>query len=63
MNEYEQLANAIILQAVKDYRQERKKKDSAKLIPLATFFRSKWFAELTKVDGRLLEQKLREECR
>lgn len=63
MNEYEQLANAIILQAVKDYRQERKKKDSAKLIPLATFFRSKWFAVLTKVDGRLLEQKLREECR
>ena len=63
MNEYEQIANAIILQAVKDYRQERKKKDSAKLIPLATFFRSKWFAVLTKVDGRLLEQKLREECR
>ncbi len=62
MNEYEQLANAIVLQAVKDYRQARKKKESAKLIPLVTFFRSKWFAVLTKVDGRLLEQRLREEC-
>ena len=63
MNGYEELANAIVLQAVNDYRLARKKKESAKQVALVQFFRSKWFAVLTKVDGRLLEQRLKEECR
>ena len=63
MNGYEELANAIVLQAVNDYRLARKKKESAKQVALVQFFRSKWFAMLTNIDGRLLEQKLKEECR
>ena len=62
MNGYEELANAIVLQAVNDYRLARKKKESAKQVALVQFFRSKWFAMLTNIDGRLLEQKLKEEC-
>ncbi len=61
MNGYEDLANAIVLQAVNDYRLARKKKESAKQVALVQFFRSKWFAVLTNIDGRLLEQKLKEE--
>ena len=61
MNGYEELANAIVLQAVNDYRLARKKKESAKQVALVQFFRSKWFAMLTNIDGRLLEQKLKEE--
>ena len=62
MNGYEELANAIVLQAVNDYRLARKKKESAKQVALVQFFRSKWFAVLTNIDGRLLEQKLKEKC-
>ena len=61
MKGYEELANAIVLQAVNDYRLARKKKESAKQVALVQFFRSKWFAVLTNIDGRLLEQKLKEE--
>ena len=61
MNGYEELANAIVLQAVNDYRLARKKKESAKQVALVQFFRSKWFAVLTNIDGRLLEQKRKEE--
>ena len=61
MNGYEELANAIVLQAVNDYRLARKKKESAKQVASVQFFRSKWFAVLTNIDGRLLEQKLKEE--
>ena len=61
MNGYEELANAIVLQAVNDYRLARKKKESAKQVALVQFFRSKWFAVLSNIDGRLLAQKLKEE--
>lgn len=66
---YESLANAIILQAVKDYRDARKKRKyhpknkEAKLIieDCERFFRSDWFAALTSVNGELLITKLQEE--
>ena len=66
---YESLANAIILQAVKDYRTARKKRKyhpknkEAKLIieDCERFFRSDWFAALTSVGGELLITKLQEE--
>lgn len=65
---YEALANAIILQAVKDYRvakrkqKYRPKNKDAKLIieDCERFFRSEWFAALTSVDGELLIKKLQE---
>ena len=66
---YEALANAVILQAVRDWRdacrinksypenfaEERKRKD------IERFFRSDWFSVLTNLDGRLLLRKLQEE--
>ena len=66
---YEDLANAIILQAVKDYRTARKKakyhpkNKEAKLMieDCERFFRSDWFAALTSVDGQMLLRKLKEE--
>ena len=61
MNGYEDLANAIVLQAVNNYRLARKKRESENQAVLVPFFRSKWFAMLTNIDGRLLEQKLKEE--
>ena len=66
---YESLANAIILQAVKDLRTARKKikhhsknKEAELMIEeLERFFRSDWFTALTTVDGEVLLRKLREE--
>ncbi len=66
---YEKLANAIILQAVKDYRAAKKKlkkqptKKDAEIMIKDTerFFRSDWFTALTNVDGEVILRKLREE--
>ena len=66
---YEKLANAIVLQAVKDYRNalKRLKKHPHNRIALYTkqeveqFFRSSWYASLTTVDPEILIQKLNEE--
>lgn len=66
---YEKLANAIIMQAVKDYRAAKKKlkkqptNKDAELMVLDTekFFRSDWFTAFTNVDGRVLLRKLQEE--
>ena len=66
---YENLANGIILQAVKDY---RKALESMKRSPsgfraqylkkdVERFFLSGWFVELTDVDGPALMNKLRKE--
>ena len=66
---YENLANAVIEQAVKDYRQARVKlaKDVEDVTALKIrreterFFRSAWFGQLTTLDGELLLEKLEEE--
>ncbi|ERT57149.1 hypothetical protein [Megasphaera vaginalis (ex Srinivasan et al. 2021)] len=66
---YENLACAIILQAVKDYRAARKKlkhnpkNKDAKLMAedLERFFRSDWYTSLTSFDGEMLLTKLKEE--
>lgn len=66
---WESLANAIILQAVKDYRKARKKhkkrpkNEDAKLMiaDCEAFFCSDWFAALTDIDGEALLRKLQEE--
>jgi hypothetical protein len=69
MNPYEKIANAIVLQAVKDWRHamvlihrhpnsiegQRLKHETEK------FFQSKWFDFLTSIDGNALLQKLNEE--
>lgn len=70
MEAYENLANAIILQAVKDYRRAlrllSKNPQSCSAAAAAKemerFFRSDWYATLTSVDGEMLIRKLREEA-
>ena len=58
MKPYENLANAIILQAVKDYRLTD---DERELQEIERFFRSGWFGVLSKVDPEYLIKKLRKE--
>ena len=60
MNPYENLANAIILQAVKDYRLAD---DEQQLQEIERFFRSGWFGVLSKVDPEFLIKELRKEKR
>lgn len=72
MNPYEELANAIVLQAVSDYRyatkrmrthpeetmiHRRRKKE------VERFIRSDWFGVLTSLDPAILLEKLKEEAR
>lgn len=66
---YEDLANAIVLQAVKDWRGAvRKLKKRPRYAPAKQrkeeceeFFRSAWFEALTDVDGSYILRKLRQE--
>lgn len=60
MDPYENLANAIILQAVKDYRLTD---DEQELQEVERFFRSGWFGVLSKVDPEYLIRQLRKEKR
>jgi hypothetical protein len=64
---YENLANAIILQAVSDYRAalrryRRHGRPDRELEDCERFFRSQWFGCLTGVDGEYLIRKIREEA-
>lgn len=58
MDPYENLANAIIIQAVKDYRLTD---DEQELQEIERFFRSGWFGVLSKVDPEYLIKQLRKE--
>lgn len=67
MDCYERLANAVIIQAVKDYRKayRKYKKGSghtaeSEIAALERFFRSEWFAGLTDVDGKALLSQIQE---
>ena len=68
---YERLANAIILNAVADYRAALKKvKRNSKskaaideVLQIEKFFRSPWYQQLTSVDGEFLISKLQDEIR
>lgn len=68
---WQKLANAIVEQAVKDYRtaQARVKANPMIATPaekelrqLERFFRSQWFEALTDVDGRLVLSRLKKEA-
>lgn len=66
---YENLANAIILQAVNDYREAQArlsftpndKQAAADKRAIERFFRSEWFSILTDLNGELLITKLKDE--
>lgn len=67
---YENLANAIVLQAVKDWRKavktlkKRPRYQAAKQMKdeCERFFLSDWFEELTSVDGSVILRKLKQEA-
>ena len=69
MRNYEELANAIIVQAVKDYQTARRKlkrnpcssKAKAEYRELEDFFHSKWFQVLTDVDPNYILDRQKEE--
>lgn len=66
---YENLANAIVMQAVKDYRmarhklRKRPKNADAKVMleGCERFFLSDWFENLTNVNGEIVLRKLQQE--
>lgn len=62
---YENIANAVILQACIDYKRGYgnflRDGDTSKLKELEKFFRSDWYRELTDLDGEYLMQRLRED--
>jgi len=66
---WENLANAIILQAVTDWREAIKNikeypleiKGYSEKLKCEKFFMSEWFERLTKIDGEILLEKLRNE--
>ena len=69
MENYQKLADAIVLQVVKDYRRYLRKlmkhpgnEDAIREIKgIDRFFRSAWYRELTKIDGEYLIKQLRAE--
>lgn len=71
MTGYEQLTNAIVLQAVKDYRYALKwiKMNPANKTAMADamegerFFRSQWYSALTSVEGEYLINRLRKDLK
>lgn len=68
-NPYERLANAIVLQAVSDYRTAlqkirkypKNKEAVDEALRIERFFRSQWYQTLTSVDGEYLINRLRRE--
>ena len=67
---YENLANAIIIQACNDFRRAYKRylrryrssdKPDAELLELESFFRSDWYKTLTSVDGEYLMDRIKKE--
>jgi hypothetical protein len=69
MSPYEALANAIIIQAVNDYRSAGKNIDKGREIEASVterklvveFINSKWFTVLTEVRPEILLKKLKQE--
>lgn len=70
MTPYENLANAIIIQACKDYRKAYKRylrryrstdKPDEELVELENFFRSDWYNTLTSIDGEYIMARIRKE--
>lgn len=68
---WQRLANAIVEQAVTDFRKaqarvkahpENADRAKAGIAELEVFFRSQWFEMLTDVDGRLILSRLRKEA-
>ncbi len=70
MSPYESLANAIVLEAVEDYRKalnifsfnQNKSSAAYEIRSIESFFRSGYFGILTKLDPEMLIKRLNEEA-
>ena len=69
---YEELANAIVIQACNDYKKAYKQslrrsgivgEVDEELAELEAFFRSDWYKQLTEVDGEMLMERLKNEVK
>ena len=58
---YQLLVNAIIIQAVKDYRKALKYDHRGIKRECCRFFRSDWFKTLTAIDGEMLISRIKSE--
>lgn len=67
---FENIANAVVIQACKDYRKAYKRylrryrstdKPDEKLTELESFFRSSWYKALTAIDGEYLMDRIKKE--
>ena len=58
---YRNLASAIVLQAVKDYREAILYNDESMMLRCERFFKSRWCAFLSRMNGENLAEKLRSE--
>lgn len=67
---YEELANAVVIQACADYKRTyichlrsngKGKKTEKQIEELEFFFRSNWYKTLTEVDGETLMERIRNE--
>lgn len=70
LSPYEDLANAIVLQACKDYKRAYRfhirtrrlgDRPDEKLGELERFFRSDWYRTLTSIDGEYLMKRIRDD--
>lgn len=59
MKPFELLVEAVIRQAAKDYRRVRGYKNSCERYDLERFFLSKWFCNLTNLDGSKILARLK----
>ena len=60
---YENLANAIIIQAAEDYRKALNDSAQREQHTIERFFRSEWFGVLTGLDPETLIRKLKQEAK
>lgn len=58
---YKELANAVVLQAVRDYRHALAVENEYYIRKLEKFFRSEWFKILANLDGEMIIERLRQE--
>lgn len=59
----ERLGYAVVVQAVKDYRAAVRMKNKHRRIECEMFFKSDWFNAFSKLDGKVILEKLQEEVK
>lgn len=58
---YQALANAIVVQACEDYRRAIRNFDVSKMYAIRRFFHSRWYEQLTNVNGDYILKRIEQE--